>query len=96
MINYFWWHSNYIAIYLFRLSKVVRFSGASVDEDEPGFIGRLFTRNDEESAAIEQDFSVRLVDEDGVVTVTAEPLESADDLSDLTAELLLVINNNLS
>ena len=74
----------------------VRFSGASVDEDQPGFIGRLFSRNNEESAAIQQDFSVRLVDEDGVVTVTAEPLESADDLSDLTAELLLVINNNLT
>ena len=74
----------------------VRFAGISEDDDEPGFIGRLFTRNDEESVAIEQDFSVRLVDEDGVVTVIAEPLETADDLSDLAAELLLVINNNLT
>ena len=73
----------------------VRFSGIS-DDDKPGFIGRLFSRNGGEGAAIEQDFSVRLVDEDGVVTVIAEPLETADDLSDLAAELLLVINNNLT
>ena len=74
----------------------VRFSGASADDDQPGFIGRLFNRNDEEGAAKEQDFSVRLVDEGGVVTVIAEPLESAGDFPDLTAELLLVINNNLT
>ncbi|MBL4727766.1 MAG: outer membrane protein assembly factor BamC [Gammaproteobacteria bacterium] len=73
----------------------VRFSGIS-DDDKPGFIGRLFSRNSGEGAAVEQDFSVRLVDEDGVVTVIAEPLETADDLSDLAAELLLVINNNLT
>lgn len=74
----------------------VRFSGIGEDEDEPGFIGRLFTRNDSGNVAQEQDFSVRLVDKDGVVTVIAEPLESTDDLSDLTAELLRVINNNLT
>lgn len=74
----------------------VRFSGIRGDDDEPGFIGRLFARNEAEGAAIERDFSVRLVDEDGVVSVIAEPLESNDDLSDLTAELLLVINNNLT
>ena len=74
----------------------VRFSGASVGDDQPGFIGRLFNRNDDEGAAKEQDFSVRLVDDGGVVTVIAEPLESAGDFPDLTAELLLVINNNLT
>ena len=73
----------------------VRFSGIS-DDDKPGFIGRLFSRNSGEGAAVEQDFSVRLVDEDGVVTVIAESLETVDDLSDLAAELLLVINNNLT
>jgi hypothetical protein len=74
----------------------VRFSGISEEGDEPGFIGRLFNRGDGETVAVEQDFSVRLVDGDGVVTVIAEPLEAADDLSELAAELLLVINNNLN
>lgn len=74
----------------------VRFSGISGDEDEPGFIGRLFNRDDSAAMAAERDFSVRLVDADGVVTVIAEPLDTSDDLADLTAELLLVINDNLS
>tara|TARA_B110000858_G_scaffold198006_1_gene261994 strand:- start:14693 stop:15784 length:1092 start_codon:yes stop_codon:yes gene_type:complete len=74
----------------------VRFAGADEDEDPPGFIGRLFSRNNADSASVERDFSVRLVDENGVVTVFADPLESADDLSDLAVELLLVINDNLS
>jgi len=74
----------------------VRFSGARADDDEPGFIGRLLTRNSSEDEVPEQDFSVRLVDENGVVRVIAEPLDSGAELTDLTAELLLVINNNLS
>lgn len=74
----------------------VRFSGISEAGDEPGFIGRLFSRNDSAGTREERDFSVRLVDEGGVVTVIAEPLESADALPGLTAELLLVINDNLS
>ena len=73
----------------------VRFSGIS-EEDEPGFIGRLFNRGDGETVAVEQDFSVRLVDGGGIVTVIAEPLESVDDLPALAAELLFVINNNLN
>lgn len=74
----------------------VRFSGIQQEEDEPGFIGRLFNRDSPEAQATERDFSVRLVDEGGVVSVIAEPLEAADDLADMTAELLLVINDNLS
>ena len=66
----------------------VRFSGIS-EEDEPGFIGRLFNRGGGEAVAVAQDFSVRLVDEGGVVTVIAEPLESVDDLPELAVELLL-------
>ena len=73
----------------------VRFSGIS-EEDEPGFIGRLFNRGDGETVAVEQDFSVRLVDGGGIVTVIAEPLESVDDLPELADELLFVINNNLN
>lgn len=74
----------------------VRFAGISEEEDEPGFIGRLFNRGESDPEAIERDFSVRLVDNEGIITVIAEPMETADDLSDLTAELLLVINDNLS
>lgn len=74
----------------------VRFSGIGEDEDQPGFIGRLFNRNDPASMAAERDFSVRLVDEDGVVSVIAEPLDTTDDLADLTSELLIVINDNLT
>ena len=73
----------------------VRFSGIS-EEDEPGFIGRLFNRGDGETVAVEQDFSVRLVDGGGIVTVIAEPLGSVDDLPELAVELLFVINNNLN
>ena len=73
----------------------VRFSGIS-EEDELGFIGRLFNRGDGETVAVEQDFSVRLVDGGGIVTVIAEPLESVDDLPELADELLFVINNNLN
>ena len=73
----------------------VRFSGIS-EEAEPGFIGRLFNRGDGETVAVEQDFSVRLVDGGGIVTVIAEPLESVDDLPELADELLFVINNNLN
>jgi outer membrane protein assembly factor BamC len=73
----------------------VRFSGIS-EEDEPGFIGRLFNRGDGETVAVDQDFSVRLVDGGGIVTVIAEPLESVEDLPELADELLFVINNNLN
>tara|TARA_R110002073_G_scaffold28801_1_gene91227 strand:- start:736 stop:1665 length:930 start_codon:yes stop_codon:yes gene_type:complete len=74
----------------------VRFSGIRSEDDEPGLIGRLFNRNDPDAQLEERDFSVRLVDADGVVTVVAEPLETTDDLADLTAELLLVISDNLT
>ena len=74
----------------------VRFAGIRGEQDEPGFIGRLFNRDDPGSQPDERDFSVRLVDEDGIVTVIAEPIDATGDLADLTAELLLVINDNLS
>ncbi|MEX0963348.1 MAG: outer membrane protein assembly factor BamC [Pseudohongiellaceae bacterium] len=74
----------------------VRFAGIDEEDDQPGFIGRLFNRSGSDAAVAERDFSVRLVDEDGVVTVIAEPIDSTDNLGDLTAELLLVINDNLT
>ena len=39
---------------------------------------------------------MRLVESDGVITVIAEAVEATDNLGDLTAELLIVINDNLS
>ncbi len=74
----------------------VRFSGIQEEQDAPGLIGRLFGRSGAESEAEERDFSVRLLENDGVVTVVAEPLETSGDLAELSAELLLLINNNLS
>ena len=74
----------------------VRFAGIDEEEDPPGFIGRLFSRGNSDDAPVERDFSVRLVDEDGLVTVHVDPLESAEDLSDLADELLALINDNLS
>lgn len=74
----------------------VKFSGIGEEVDSPGFIGRLFGRDDAEAVAEERDFIVRLLENDDIVTVVAEPLESSGDLTELSAELLLVINNNLS
>tara|TARA_B110000444_G_C18776544_1_gene565233 strand:- start:174 stop:1196 length:1023 start_codon:yes stop_codon:yes gene_type:complete len=74
----------------------VRFAGIGEEEDEPGFIGRLFSRNKSDSDSLERDFSVRLIDENGAVRVFADPLGSGDDPSDLAIELLLVINDNLN
>lgn len=74
----------------------VSFSGLRQEDNEPGFIGRLFNRNDGNAQAQERDFNVRLVESDGVITVIAEAVEATDNLGDLTAELLIVINDNLS
>ncbi|PCJ28620.1 MAG: hypothetical protein COA96_00075 [SAR86 cluster bacterium] len=73
----------------------VRFSGIQEDEDEPGFIGRIFGGGNDGEAQ-ERDFSVRLLEEDTTVTVVAELLEAADDLAPLIEELLQAINNNLT
>ncbi len=74
----------------------VRFSGIRAEQDSPGFIGRLFGRNDPNSEAEERDFTVRLLENGDTVTVVAEALETSGDLAELTAELLVLINNNLS
>ncbi len=74
----------------------VSFSGLREEGNEPGFIGRLFNRNDANAQAQERNFNVRLVEGDGVIIVIAEAAEATDDLDDLTAELLIVINENLT
>lgn len=74
----------------------VRFSGIREEEDSPGFIGRLFGRKASVSEVEERDFSVRLLENSDIVIVVAEALETTDDLAELTAELLQLINNNLT
>jgi hypothetical protein len=74
----------------------VSFSGLREEGNEPGFIGRLFNRNDANAQVQERNFNVRLVEGDGVIIVIAEAAEATDDLGDLTAELLIVINDNLT
>lgn len=74
----------------------VRFAGIMEEDDEGGFITRLFGRGDEQMAAEEKGFSVRLMETDTTINVVTEALESTDDETRLTVELLQVINDNLS
>ena len=74
----------------------VRFAGIAEDEDEPGFIARIFGGDDEAAEAEEQDFSIQLQESDNVINVITKALESSDDANQLTVELLQVINNNLT
>jgi len=73
----------------------IRFSGIQVDEEETGFIGRLFGGADNEEDAVERDFVVRFDESEGLISVSVEMIESAENISQLTAELLKVINDNL-
>ena len=73
----------------------VKFAGIIAEEDEPGLIGRFFGGNDVE-IAVEKDFVVRLVDLDSTVNIETQELEGAEEPSELTLELLQVINDNLS
>lgn len=74
----------------------VKFSGITDEDDSPGFIRRIFGAGRNDDAATEREFSVRLLETDSAVNVVTEALESTDESSQLTEELLLVINNNLS
>lgn len=74
----------------------VSFAGNQMDEDEPGFIGRIFGGGDDEAVAEERGFSIRLTETGTVVEVVAEAMEATDDIGELAQELLLVINDNLS
>ncbi|MBT3529909.1 MAG: outer membrane protein assembly factor BamC [Gammaproteobacteria bacterium] len=73
----------------------VRFSGIEDDEEDTGFIGRLFGGSENEAAVEEQDFVVRFQESGGIISVEATAIDSSSDLSQLTAELLQVINDNL-
>lgn len=74
----------------------VSFAGLQLEEDEPGFIGRIFGGGNDDGVSEERDFSIRLLETESTIKVVAEALEATDDLSVLTQELLLVINDNLT
>lgn len=76
----------------------VRFAGLMSDqEDEPGFLGRLFGGRGKDGGAQEpQDFAVRLLESDGTVNVVTETLDSGDNKNPLAVDLLQAINDNLS
>ncbi len=74
----------------------VRFSGLAEEGDDPGFIRRIFGGDDEEAEVEEQDFSVRLLENDDVINVITEALETSGEANQLTVELLQVINDNLT
>lgn len=73
----------------------VQFAGIIEEEDEPGFIGRWFGAGSDEVAE-EKSFSVRLMESGDVVNVVTEASEISDESSELTQELLQVIDENLS
>ena len=65
------------------------------EDDGPSLIGRWFGSSDDEIAEV-RDFSVRLLRTENVINVVTEELEVSEDSSQLTEELLQVINDNLS
>ena len=73
----------------------VRFAGIIGEEDQPGFIGRLFRGSGDDNERLPRDFTVRLVRNDNSVTVITEPLESGPETAQLSTDLLQVINDNL-
>ena len=74
----------------------VRFSGLTEEGNDPGFIRRIFGGDDEDAEVEEQDFSVRLLENDDVINVITEALETSGETNQLTVELLQVINDNLT
>ena len=73
----------------------VQFAGIPEEDDGPSLIGRWFGSNNDEIAEV-RDFSVRLLQTESVINVVTEELEVSEDSSQLTEELLQVINDNLS
>ena len=72
----------------------VKFAGI-VEEEDVGFIGRLFGGNDDEVVQ-EKDFSIRLQETGTVVNVLTQAQESSEETDQILEELLQVINDNLS
>lgn len=76
----------------------VRFSGLVTEEDEPGFVGRLFRRGGNTASSEELSYAIRLLEENNVITVTTEVLATSEtsDGDAKTVELLQAILENLS
>ena len=76
----------------------VRFSGIVDEEDKPGFVGRLFRRGNNAQSSGELSYAIRLLEENNVISVSTEILESSDSsgADDKAAELLQAILENLS
>ena len=72
----------------------VKFAGI-VEENNVGFISRLFGGNDDE-AIQEKDFNIHLQATGTVINVVTEARESSEETDQIIAELLQVINDNLS
>jgi len=73
----------------------VLFAGIIEEEDEPGFISRWFGAGNDDLAEA-KGFNVRLMEIDDVINVVTESIESSEDSSQLTQQLLQVIDENLS
>ena len=74
----------------------VRFSGLTEEGYDPVLIRRIFGGDDEDTEVEEQGFSVRLLENDDVINVITEALETSGEANQLTVELLQVINDNLT
>jgi outer membrane protein assembly factor BamC len=74
----------------------VRFAGIDEETEEPGFFARLFRRGKRDAEMQEQDFTVRLIEDGDQVKIIAEALETDSDLTELSVELLQLINDNLT
>ncbi|MFT4886361.1 MAG: outer membrane protein assembly factor BamC [Pseudohongiellaceae bacterium] len=74
----------------------VSFSGIVEEDDERGLIGRIFRGRGDDDAAGFLDYSVRLLDTGNVITVKTEALNSSENISKKSIELLRAIIENLS
>jgi len=74
----------------------VRFAGIVDEEDEAGFFGRIFGGGRDESEREERSFLVMLREEGQNVEVVSEAVDDDELSAELSAELLQVINDNLS
>ena len=72
----------------------VQFAGIIEEDDAPGLIGRWFGGGAEDPNF--RDFTVHVLEAEGVVNVTTEASENFDESGQLTQELLQVIDENLS
>lgn len=74
---------------------VVRFAGIEAEAgDRPGFFRRLFT-SDNNASSESPIFTLRLVTEEGQISVAAEPEENSSESVELRDQLIRALHNNL-